>query len=111
MRDVMAGLAKTPGFSDKTQPSGFFWVLLGFSGFFWVFLGFSGFLTLKLINPCIFDEKYVFYFIGKQLELPVRNADQIYSLQGVSYKLLLLISSFFLLKTKNFYLTHFYLKT
>ena len=28
------------GFFKKTQPGGFFWVLLGFIGFYWVFLGF-----------------------------------------------------------------------
>jgi hypothetical protein len=34
-----AGLAKTRVFFKKTQPGGFFWVLLGFIGF----LGFFGF--------------------------------------------------------------------
>ncbi len=36
-------VGKNPGFFKKTQPSGFFWVFLGFLGFFgffWVFLGF-----------------------------------------------------------------------
>jgi hypothetical protein len=36
-------VGKNPGFFKKTQPSGFFWVFLGFFGFFgffWVFLGF-----------------------------------------------------------------------
>ena len=38
-------VGKNPGFFNKTQPSGFFWVLLGFWGllgfivFFWVLLG------------------------------------------------------------------------
>ena len=39
-------VGKNPGFFNKTQPSGFFWVLLGFwgfIGFYWVFLGFTKF--------------------------------------------------------------------
>ena len=37
---VQSRVGKNPGFFDKTQPTGFFWVLLGFTGytgFFWVF--------------------------------------------------------------------------
>ncbi len=34
----LTGLEKTRVFLKKTQPSGFFWVFLGFFGFFWVFL-------------------------------------------------------------------------
>ncbi len=30
-------VGKNPGFFKKTQPGGFFWVLLGFFGFYWVF--------------------------------------------------------------------------
>ncbi len=40
---VTGRVGKNPGFFKKTQPSGFFWVFLGFFGFFgffWVFLGF-----------------------------------------------------------------------
>jgi hypothetical protein len=40
---LYARVGKNPGFFKKTQPSGFFWVFLGFFGFFgffWVFLGF-----------------------------------------------------------------------
>ncbi len=39
---MLPGLEKTRVFLKKTQPSGFFWVFLGFLGFFgffWVFLG------------------------------------------------------------------------
>ena len=39
-------VGKNPGFFNKTQPSGVFWVLLGFwgfIGFYWVFLGFTKF--------------------------------------------------------------------
>ncbi len=42
-RDAVIRVGKNPGFLKKTQPSGFFWVFLGFFGFFgffWVFLGF-----------------------------------------------------------------------
>ena len=34
------GWPKSGFFFKKTQPGGFFWVLLGFIGFYWVFLGF-----------------------------------------------------------------------
>jgi hypothetical protein len=37
---VATRVGKNPGFFKKTQPSGFFWVSLGFFGVFWVFLGF-----------------------------------------------------------------------
>jgi hypothetical protein len=38
---ILFRVGKNPGFFKKTQPSGFFWVFLGFLGFFgffWVFL-------------------------------------------------------------------------
>jgi hypothetical protein len=35
---LLSRVGKNPGFFKKTQPSGFFWVFLGFFGFFWVFL-------------------------------------------------------------------------
>ncbi len=43
---TLARVGKNPGFFKKAQPSGFFWVFLGFFGFFWVFwvfLDFFGF--------------------------------------------------------------------
>jgi hypothetical protein len=38
----LSRVGKNPGFFFKNQPSGFFWVFLGFFGFlvFWVFFGF-----------------------------------------------------------------------
>jgi hypothetical protein len=41
-------VGKNPGFFKKTQPGGFFWVLLGFFGFYWVLLGFFNFRQIKL---------------------------------------------------------------
>jgi hypothetical protein len=44
---VKVRVGKNPGFIKKTQPGGFFWVLLGFIGFFgfyWVLLVFLGFI-------------------------------------------------------------------
>jgi len=41
-------VGKNPGFFKKTQPGGFFWVLLGFFGFYWVLLGFFGFYWVFL---------------------------------------------------------------
>ncbi len=40
-------VGQNPGFFKKTQPSGFFWVFLGFFWVFWVFLGFWGFFAQK----------------------------------------------------------------
>ncbi len=51
-------VGKNPGFFKKNQPSGFFWVFLGFWGFwgflgffgvFWGFLGFFGFFWVFLV--------------------------------------------------------------
>ena len=41
----------------KTQPGGFFWVLLGFIGFFWVFLGF---FNLRSFLVHFFNENWIF---------------------------------------------------
>ena len=51
-------VGKNPGFFKKAQPSGFFWVFLGFFGFFWVFLGFFFFLCLE---PCNSDINALFF--------------------------------------------------
>ena len=40
-KNTISRVGKNPGFFNKTQPSGFFWVLLGFwgfIGFYWVLL-------------------------------------------------------------------------
>ena len=46
---LLGRVGKNPGFFNKTLPSGFFWVFLGFFGFYWVFLGFFGFFWVFLI--------------------------------------------------------------
>ena len=46
---VCSRVGKILGFFKKTQPTGFFWVLLGFFGQYWVFLGniiFSGYYLI-----------------------------------------------------------------
>jgi hypothetical protein len=42
---ILIRVGKNPGFFKKTQPSGFFWVFLGFFGFFGFFCVFLGFFA------------------------------------------------------------------
>ena len=56
------------GFFKKTQPGGFFWVLLGFIGFYWVLLGFFGFFRVfhfkSILEPILYHIMHFFLFSG-----------------------------------------------
>ena len=46
LRTYFAGLEKNRVLLKKTQPTGFYWVLLGYFGFYWVLLGVSLFVVI-----------------------------------------------------------------